>query len=285
MVKDNCGNYGTGKSSEISVEKGKNLWEYGYADAADSANYENYYADINGDGKIDGIIYTDLRFHSGESSEWGTFIGAFTIPNTVTTTNVKDYVVSNKEVVDTRWDTTARKVISLASEQKGTATEERFYVMGLENLTRNGYSTLYWYIRASNRMSTYASDTNVAFGKGRENTKKIVDIWTAGTSGAYGAGQNAKDLWGLFPLDEAKWPKVLDTDEYRWFIASRGEWAAFARHLGITVTNYGSKNLSANYWASSQSSAKNAWNTYFEDGYMTKSQVSVKHNVRASATF
>lgn len=247
-----------------------------------TTNYNGYYADINGDGNIDGIIYIDLLKQAGTSGTWNNDSDSkFKIPTGVTTSNVKDYVISSTGKVDNRYDSTARKVITLASEQTGT--KERFYLMGLDDLSYSRYDTFYWYRNAS-RMTDYATTApnTIYVGTGRANTAAMKNKCK---SSSYGTVDNL-DVWKNLPTT----PKIdeNDTEENRWFVPSRAEWCAFGKHLGFTSSSptYLNKNMKAFYWTSTQYDERKIYRCFLQACYTDHSVYYYsQYAVRVSATF
>ena len=245
--------------------------------ASNSESYVGYYADVDGNGTVDGIIYADRVIGNTEGkSPWGNSNGAYTI-DTITAEAAKKYKVSEEDYEDMIGGT--NKII------KGTGSgADRFYVMSLSDLKvsdSNGreYSTYCWYNSAYDRgMSDYATYTSSNFGKGKENTEKMISKWN--TSG-YGTQRN-RDLWKNIQ-------DVAGTGK-KWFVPSKAEWSAFGGELGITKRNYRSKGLNFCYNSSSQCDIGHAWEAYFYDGYMDEGNVNgYTYNhwnyVRLSTTF
>ena len=256
--------------------------------AKTNSSFIGKYADINGDGTIDGIIYVDLLDSAHLSGTWSsTNSSTFSITTDVTASNVKDYVISQQAQTDSRWSSTEQKdVVKLATNQTGT--KERFYVMGLDNITDGTNSTLYWY-KSATKMTDYATATSKDFGTGRANTAAIKAKWNSGSgTGGYGA-TDTRDMWGYLPATPKAGANATasasDTMQYRWFIPSFSEWCAFACNLGITTSNYGNHGLVYYYWSSSQYSTYGAWLAYFYGGFMDYYGVENKYCVRTSATF
>lgn len=259
---------------------------------SNETSFVGSYADINGDGTIDGIIYIDLLAQEGLTERWKTTDGNFKITSEVTTSNVKDYVISQEKVVDSRFDNTERDVIKLADFQTGT--EDRFYVMGLSLIKDGTNNKLLWYKNAYNNMTDYATiapDT-INIGTGRKNTAMIKEKCTLqkGDSGYYGA-VNSRDLWAYLPTEPKAGANLeeslKDKEPYRWFLASRAEWSAFGYNLGITVDNYADYHLyaTANYWTSTIKSENSAFAIIFNKSYASGNYVSNANFFRASATF
>ena len=225
-----------------------------------TTSYVGYYADIDGDGEADGVIYADLLkpIENGIYYEYSYTYGE----EVVTPEEVKDYYVNGSYIGEFG----TKDVIKATGEGK-----ERFYVMSLEDVITADYTTFYWYYNAWEKMD--ASDTSTAFGTGELNTETIKEIWDANTATPYGT-QHARDLWGQIDLSS------------EWFIPSRGEWLAFADAFDITSSNYSSTyGLSVSYWSSSQADDEFAWAARFSNDWMYSSDVQDVRNIRLSAKF
>ena len=232
-------------------------------------SFVGYYADTNGDGTVDGIIFADLAVGgsgtwnpSGES--WANSTGTYSY-GTIPADELKSYRVS-QESYNGKFGT--KPVLSPEGSGK-----DRFYVMALENIDTSTYT---WYANAYNGgnglMTDYAPATSSDFGKGKTNTATMISKWNAQAYGPQNTRDGYKDLWG----------KVTSGS---WFVPSKMEWAAFGGNLGITKTNYASLGLSNWYWSSSQYSSTNAWLANFNNGYVLNSYVSSTTYVRLATTF
>ena len=62
-----------------------------------SKSYLGYYADIDGDGTVDGIIYADLAFGNQGDGQWKDKDGDYTIPKVEDVSKLKDYYISQKD--------------------------------------------------------------------------------------------------------------------------------------------------------------------------------------------
>ena len=227
-------------------------------------SFVGYYADIEGDGTVDGVIYADLAVGNTGDGQWTNSNGYYTIP---TKTNLKDYYIIQEEYID---DFGTKPV--LAPVKGNSEKEDRFYVMSLDDFDT---STHYWYKNAYGNMSDYYTATSGDFGKGKENTDAMIKKWNLADNGGYGT-QDAKDMWGLIQ------EKVKDG----WFVPSRGEWSAFAEELKVTKENYGYRKLSDWYWSSSQRNTDRAYNANFFNGYIYDNYVYYFYcYVRLSTTF
>ena len=86
---------------------------------------EVYYADIDDDGTVDGVIFADLAV--GGSGEYGTYgYGTYTIPKE---DNLKSYYIKSENYTDDSF----KKSGKVIAPMEGTSGNERFYVMALED--------------------------------------------------------------------------------------------------------------------------------------------------------
>lgn len=232
-------------------------------------SFVGYYADTNGDGTVDGVIFADLAVGgsgtwnpSGES--WANSTGTYSY-GTIPADELKSYRVT-QESYDGKFGT--KPVLSPEGSGK-----DRFYVMALENIDTSTYT---WYANAYNGgnglMTDYASTTSSDFGKGKANTATMISKWNAQAYGPQNTRAGYQDLWG----------KVTNGS---WFVPSKMEWAAFGGELGITKTNYASLGLSDWYWSSSQHSSARAWVARFANGYVDDNGVYGDTYVRLVTTF
>lgn len=92
-----------------------------------SESYVGYYADVDGDGTVDGIIFADLLH--GKTGQWGDGLLngdlTYTIP-TIESTKVKSYKISQKDYTNQLGGTA--KILTQAGEG-----ENRFYVLALSD--------------------------------------------------------------------------------------------------------------------------------------------------------
>ena len=229
-------------------------------EASNSQSYVGYYADVDGNGTVDGIIYSDLLY-----GKVGTItpLGTYTMETEKITAEVaKKYKVSEEDYTNVLGGT--NKIIT----PDGSGAD-RFYVMALNNI---GTTSYYWYKNAKGKMN--ASDTQTKFGKGKSNTTTINNKWLANDADGYGL-QGAMDMWG----------KIQEEIIHGWFIPSKDELRAFAGELGITTGNYSSKGLNSWYWSSSQSDTYCAWYAFFDMDNMSDVNVNTYGYVRLSTTF
>lgn len=263
IVIDATGTGGTAGGNAGNVESGSGGNEEPAEETiSKNDSFVDYFADVDGNGSIDGIIYVDLLAQAGTSGKGLGF--SYTIPSTVTTANVKDYVLSQTGVVDSRFGTTARDVIKPAISSSGT--QERFYVMGLDNLTDGATEELYWYNGAYGNMPS-TPETSTDFGTGRANTQTLLGKYKPVSEGGYG-NTNTRDMWNY-----------VDSG---WFIPSKAELAVFAKKY---ISSYSSCGLNNYYWTSSQNNSNTAWYAHFSMIDMYSSDVNDTRYVRLSTTF
>ena len=219
-----------------------------------NTSYVGCYADINGDGTVEGIIYADLAV--GGNGQWKDGNGAFSYE---AITGIKDYYISKTDYVG-KFKKGKTNVISLVEDSKGA---DRFFVMALEDFD----SSYNWYNEAySSEESLSTSMTSTEFGAGKKNTSNIINnVYGKGSYGATGES----DMWNV----------IQDKVKEGWFVPSRGEWAAFANNLEITMLD------DFFYWSSSLYSDKSAWRCDFDDCGMGTTILIDSCSVRLSVTF
>lgn len=218
--------------------------------------YVGYYADVDGDGEVDGIIYADLAMGNTGSGGIGAY--TYTIP-TVSATNLKDYYIKETGYDEGNGFGT-KDVIAPIEDSNGI---DRFYVMAL---TDAGEGQLYsWYSNSEN-LGTF--NTEKGFGTGKTNTLTMTDKWNNDSN-----KDETKDIWG----------QIIDG----WFVPSLDEWSAFKGELGIDSSNYNVKGLSSEYWSSSLTTTIHNFISYINfsfDSYGATSMTN-KTFVRLSTTF
>ena len=241
---------------------------------SNTESYVGYYADIDGDRTVDGIIYADLAI--GGSGIWNNESGS-NYEYSQKTEGLKSYYVSSDSY--TGFGKQWTKPVLTAID--GSGTQDRFYVMALDDFNPGTY--YYWYNSAYGKLDSTNSTYN--FGQGKTNTATMIAEWNKGTSGKYGA-QNNYDMWGVIQKTNnsgKKWN--LD----KWFVPSKAEWAAFGdmtyTKMGVTTSNYHNYGLTDYYWSSTQFSADYACSVYFNDGGIGSYPVNNFEGVRLSATF
>ena len=239
-----------------------------------NTSYVGYYADIDADGTVDGVIYADLAVGNQGSGQWNNSNGTYyTIPTV--TEGLKDYYISKTNYKANEGFGT-KDVISPTGTGK-----DRFYIMALTDIDGKRNGTYYdWYNAAYGKMSDYAATTSRDFGKGKSNTTTMITKWNAPAYGAQNNCSDHKDMWG----------QIQEEVKNGWFVPSRAEWSAFGGELGISKDSsnekyYGNFGLGNYYWSSSQSLASDAWIANFDYCYMSSYSVNSGFYVRLSATF
>ena len=295
-------------NKKVDATYGKYIPETATAD-----DYRGYYADVDGDGNADGIIYADLGANitypqSGDfyndTKNWGQNDGTYTYNKA--TGELNEYTISKEKYTEGKFG--KKEIISI---KKGSTGNARFYVMALEDFTTEAYTdpndsnnnypaytTYYWYKNAYGKIPNPVKDTSTDFGAGYANTGTMIRICNnngAEEGWTQGATQDKRDIW--------KHIKDKYNSKEKWYIPSRGEWAAFADYLkkkttnplthnyesGSYVANSGNYNslygLSAWYWSSSQYDTDNAWIANLHSGYMDSNDVLSNRCVRLGVTF
>lgn len=246
-VTDLAGNEGKASTTATTIEK---------TGISTTESYVGYYADVTGDGTVDGVIYADLAI--GGSGAWVNTNGSYTIG---TQTNLKDYYII-QESYSGPFGT--HPVVAPKGNTAGK--NDRFYVMALSDIDGSMH---YFY---KNGSMTVETSTN--FGTGKQNTATMMDRWN---NAKYGSKDN-NDLWGF----------IKTQVQQGWFVPSRGEWGAFLNELGITGGsggNYSSFGLSGNYWSSSQLSSIYTWSANLGMGSINYGTMGGTFYVRLSTTF
>lgn len=162
-----------------------------------SASAVGYYADLNNDGVIDedndGIIFVDLAKTRKSTRGLGV-----SYSYTPITSDLKNYITGT-----TTYKNATVNYLKLEDNSVGSSTlKDRFYVLGLKNITDGTNSTLYWYYSAN--MSDFnssgsitgftgkGSPTSTAFGAGKLNTETMINRWynnSETVNGTYGANE------------------------------------------------------------------------------------------------
>ena len=246
-------------------------------------SYVANFADMDGDGDADGIIYADLaKGGSGQwavngSRDWGKY------SYEAETTGLKEYYIEEENYTDERFSGNGNVSGKLIAPIEGTSGKDRFYVMALEDI--NTGTRYCWYDAAYGKLDKTVATDYDDFGDGKENTAYVMDKWNLGTAeGGWGA-QNDNgtydDMWGV--------KELKDKVDEGWFVPSKDEWAAFGdmatKTLGLNTSNYSSYGLSDWYWSSSQNGTYYAYSANFDYGYIRSSNVDNGDYVRLSATF
>ncbi len=140
----------TAKSAGTAIITFKNSSGTMSANCTITVSYVGYYADVDGDGTVDGIIFADLLH--GKTGQWRNSDGTYTIP-TIESTKVKSYKISQEGYTDPLGGTS--KILIPAGEG-----EDRFYVMALRNIGTR-----------INRVASSMAGTQATFGSGKTNTQ------------------------------------------------------------------------------------------------------------------
>ena len=213
---------------DLGLEVGTNVSE--------TESFVGCYADTNGDGIVDGVIFADLAI--GGSGSWYGDENTYSY-SAVQTEKLKKYVVSQNGY-EAEYDAKFGKNIVITPISEG---EDRFYIMALKDVEDNDYRYS-WYANAYNNgkgtMTDWRTATISRFGAGKANTAAIIEKWNAQAYGPQNNGDGRYhhgDIWG----------KIQEQVADGWFVPSEEEWIAFADELNITHSNY----LRA-YWSSTQ---------------------------------
>ena len=130
-----------------------------------TSSYVGYYADIEGDGTVDGVIYADLAF--SVSGQWNHNFGEFSYE---AITETKDYYVSQENY---EGDFGTKDVLTATG-----SGNDRFYVMALDDYTTSDNSTFYWYYKSSDEETlSSSSGTGTDFGDGKVSTGNMIRNW------------------------------------------------------------------------------------------------------------
>ena len=248
-------------------------------------SYVGYYADVDGDGTVDGVIYADLAKSVTGCWVIGTSYGNIYCNYSYTAqSNLKKYTILQKSYTG---DFGTKPVI------KATTTEgnDRFYVMALKDVALDGTSTaernsVYWnwyYNAYGNLDSSMNTEGTNDFGEGKSKTQTMITKWNEEAYGTKNGGSSYKDIWNIFKNTNNTTGIV---DGTKWFVPSIGEWVVFGGNLGITGNNYANSGLSDYYWSASQCDTGNAYDENFYYGYIPNCDgVDSSNYFRLSATF
>ena len=245
-------------------------------------SYVGYYADVDGDGTVDGVIYADLaKSVTGTWDNTGTYYNESYDYSYTAQSNLKKYTISQESYTG---DFGTKPVI------KATTTEgnDRFYVMALKDVALDGTSTaernsIYWnwYYNGTLDSSMNTGDLN-DFGEGKSKTQTMITKWNEEAYGTKNGGSSYKDIWNIFKNTNNTTGVV---DGTKWFVPSIGEWIVFAGNLGVTTSNYVNLGLSSYYWSASQGITRSAYYVNFYYGSIDDFSVNFYYYVRLSATF
>ena len=219
------------------------------------------YADLDGDETADGIIVADISKASTDKdtykggNPWGYSNGSFSYTKKETS-ELREYSENTYEYTNAD----GYKVDGTLIKCTNSTGTPRYYVLSLANYDANNH---YFY-----KTSDYSTLTSEDFGKGKENTEKMID------TGTY------EDMWNI----------IEDKVKEGWFVPSKEEWSAFASYLNISRTrtdpncyvNYGLNNC---YWSSSWGEPNFAWTVSFLGKNVNINTVHDALGLRLCATF
>ena len=248
----------------ISTDKVLDITNNTNISKSKNENFVGFYADIDVDGVIDGVIFADLLVGSiKETQKWGNSEETYTIP-TIDSNDLKEYYISQEEYSGIFGN---KPVIS----PKGNGNN-RFYIMQLSDYVTNEDTTFYWYYNADRKMNDYDETTSKNFGAGKNNTDKMILKWK---DKAYG-DLHSQDIWG----------NISSVVEEGWFIPSKDEWMAFGNELNVTSdkrVQYGF--IEYCYHSSSQRTARFVWDAHLYQGNINQIYVNNKIGVRLATAF
>ena len=124
-----------------------------YKKALETESYVGYYADVDGDGTVDGIIFADLLH--GKTGQWGNSNGTYPIP-TIESTKVKSYKISQEDYTNQLGGTS--KILTPSGDGN-----DRFYVMALTDIGTGTYI-----------LKCSMSGTTTTLGSGKTNTQTLI---------------------------------------------------------------------------------------------------------------
>ena len=158
-------------------------------------SYIGYYADVDADGTVDGVIYADLAV--GGSGTWGSN-GWGNYSYGKETSGLKKYYVSSESYsgFGGKW---TKPVLT---EIEGSGEKDRFYVMALEDFNPGTYYC--WYDAAYGKLDDPTSGSANDFGEGRENTETMIAKWNSKGYGAQDDNGTYKDMWGVIQKADNK---------------------------------------------------------------------------------
>lgn len=237
-------------------------------------SYVGCYADIDNDGKIDGIIFADLAI--GGSGKYGTNDdGEYSYSKVENKDDLADYEIYSLESSENFGERFALK-LKKGSEDK----EDRFYVMDLDDVTTS-FSSYCWYDAAYGSVSK--EDTSVKFGDGKYNTYKMINMWND-TKYKQDDGK-FPDVWGkiqekVFGTNETK-----TIDDVVWFVPSKEELNAFCHVFNITSDNFKDLGMQTFYFSSSLKSRYTAFGVFLSQSRAAGDFLTISHDFRLATIF
>ena len=238
------------------------------------------YADFEGDGTADGIIFADLKVGNRGDGNWEDSWGDYTIP---TEEGLKEYYVVNESYTEAKFGGLTGELIAPV---EGTSGKDRFYVMALEDFNPGTgycwYDAAYGNLDSQYNVSSTANDFAVAGAEptGKTNTERMIASWNSSEYGAQNDNGTYEDMWGA----------IQDEVADGWFVPSKSEWSAFGGEVlelnNITSSNYDDYGLSSWCWSSSQRNTDSAYCANIVHGYIgTNGYVNNDSSVRLATTF
>ncbi len=218
---------------------------------SEDKSYIGYYADLDGDGNADGIIYADLAVGSEGDQSWNNKVNT-KFQYSKITNGLNKYVLEEKD--GEGFGEYEKEMIKVADSSNTGA--DRFYVMALDDVDENTHT---WYKNGYGKLNKNNESVGGSvndFGKGKEKTT----YWMTSGASRYG-GIEGNDVWKVI---EGK----LTTKDKTWFVPSKAEWSAFGymcyntEGIKMSTENYGKFGLKDCYWSSSLDDSAIAWGVY-----------------------
>ena len=243
------------------------------------------YADLDGDGTADGIIVADISKNSTDKdtykggNPWGDVWGSFSY--TKVTSELREYSENTSYKYTNADGNQVEGTLIKCTNNTGTP---RYYILSLADYDANEH---YWYNNANGKMSDYSTFTSANFGKGKENTEKMIERMKNHSDSKYNGVDYGEASTGAYA---DVWNIIEDKAKEGWFVPSKVEWAAFASYLKTSKTstdanyyvNYGLSNC---YWSSSQYYEYYAFCVSFFGGFLSYDTVRNTLSLRLCATF
>mgnify|MGYP004512778607 CR=1 FL=1 len=233
------------KNNSKTLEKNEQISETvktpDYTPISKTESQVGKYADIDGDGTVDGIIFADLMVGGSgiwneydTTAEWANTQGTYVIP---TVSSTKDYYVSQESYTN-KLGGTAEVLTPIGNGN------DRFYIMALTSKKKNVTFYKNGVIPLNENFITSSN-----FGSGRQNTINMLNKWK---NDGYGP-KDDNDLWNYIQDDVKK----------GWFVPSSQELAAFGKNLNITRNNnFKTHNILPYIWTSTQEYIHNSKTEY-----------------------
>jgi len=181
------------------------------------------YADLDGDEIADGIIVADI---SKDSEDTTTYKGGNPMNSddssdsgfsyTTVTSGLKEYSENTSYKYTNADGSTVDGTLIKCTNNTGTP---RFYIISLADYDNDLHS---WYPLENSEK--YEDITLGNFGKGKENTKNMIEAWNEKRFGEHSSlYEDEIDIWAV----------IQDKVKEGWFIPSTEEWIAFVSYLNI----------------------------------------------------